>query len=361
MQRRLDDVDVPSRVEGDALGVGHVGGDRRDGTGGRDAEDTGDPEPAADVDHAVRSHHHVDAVVLAGRSLARAPAPRPSIVNSSPDEERTTRSRPRVATATSRGRKPPPAGPFQPAGKGASGRLTRQPDARVQVEPEQQGPTVVLVRNCSRPGTWASSGSRIRVIDDEQPPALVERQRAAAHQAPEPRGIEGQTVVGSQALDRPPFSFAQEQLAQVGATTRLPSVAVHASGEGDLDAWLSRQVDGQRAGQIDAVELPAASPRGRGPAREASRRRPRAAEGRASPIATTTPAPSAAPDCARSPKGPGRRPGGRRSRRQLGPSPAWLRSLLGLEQLQVFAPGGATKGKDTWPASARCSSRCTRG
>src|SRR2546430_2506731 len=67
------DVERAVVVERDALGIGHLAGERRDSPLRRHLEDAPDMESSADEDRSVRRRHHVGAVVLATRESRDEP------------------------------------------------------------------------------------------------------------------------------------------------------------------------------------------------------------------------------------------------------------------------------------------------
>src|SRR5262245_29349012 len=153
------------------------------------------------------------------------------------------------------------AGPAVPATReewGEPADVARQRDGGVEAEPEEQRAAVVLVAKLlqTRDGPLVVARQpRVDVIDDEQPAGAVECQRAAAHQPLEPAGVNGKLVVRTEAPDAATVFLAEEQLVcarRDGETSerRRPRVR-----KGNAHPRLTRQIDRERASEIDAVQL----------------------------------------------------------------------------------------------------------
>ena len=134
----------------------------------------------------------------------------------------------------------------------------RQRNGRVQRHPEHERAAVVLVAELLEPGRRALlplAQQGVGEIDDQQPPARVERQRRPAHEAVQARGVERELLLAGQAPDAAAVLVAQVELAGPGIDREAAERGRARVAERDAHRRPPREIGRQRAVEIEAIDL----------------------------------------------------------------------------------------------------------
>ena len=261
MQRGLRDVEIPVAAQHDALRVAQRSGQRGHRAIGRDPEQHRHAEAAVHEHATVERADQVGSQVLSPRQRRQR---REGVVDEAieratgaehdqpvPDGRHAHQAREHGAAGAAAPRaREERRGPIEPA---------RQRQARVERDPEHERPPVILVAELLEPAGRAVLLRRdvgVDVIHEHEAAGAVEHDRAAAGQPPQTIDVERQPLVAIQPVDAAAVLLADEEVARAWLEGEAAQRGQAAIEKGHPHARPVGDVDGQRAVEVDAIDLP---------------------------------------------------------------------------------------------------------